>query len=82
VYYFRHDNSSYSTLRKCLNVFDFKNNFNKINQLDKHDDGYIFGIKDIHTISTTMRASKTKPELILSNYVMTKYRNALDFIPK
>jgi sulfotransferase len=71
-----------SDIYQFLNVFDFKNNFNKINQLDKHDDAFVFGIKDIHTISTTIKASKTKPELVLSNYVMAKYGNSLDFIQK
>ncbi len=71
-----------SGIYQFLNIYDFKHNFNKITQLDKHDDDLVFGIKDFHTISSTIEASKTKPELVLSNYIMTKYGNALDFVPR
>jgi sulfotransferase len=71
-----------SGIYEFLNIYDFKHNFSKIKQLDKHDDSKIFGIKDLHSISSSIKASKTKPELVLSNYAMTKYANALDFIPR
>jgi len=70
-----------SSIYQFFNVSDFKNNFSDIKQLDKYDDS-IFGIKDFHTISNTIKASKTKPELVLSNYIISKYGNALDFVPK
>ena len=70
-----------SSIYKFLGLEDFKHNFKQIKQLDKHND-YIFGIKNLHSISTSIKASKTKPELVLSDYAMAKYANALDFIPR
>ena len=70
-----------SGIYKFLGLKDFKHNFKQIKQLDKHND-YIFGIKNLHSISTSIKASKTKPELVLSDYVINKYKNALDFIPR
>jgi sulfotransferase len=71
-----------SGIYQFLDIYDFKHNFSKIKQLDKHDDSKIFGIKDLHLISSSIKASRTKPELVLSDYAMTKYANALDFIPR
>lgn len=71
-----------SGIYQFLDIYDFKHNFSKIKQLDKHDDAKIFGIKDLHSISSSIKASKTKPELVLSNYTMDKYKNTLDFIPR
>jgi len=71
-----------SGIYQFLDIYDFKHNFSKIKQLDKHDDSQIFGIKDLHLISSSIKASQTKPELVLSNYAMAKYANALDFIPR
>jgi sulfotransferase len=71
-----------SGIYKFLDIYDFKHNFSKIKQLDKHDDSKIFGIKDLHSISSSIKASKTKPELVLSDYAMAKYKNSLDFIPR
>ena len=71
-----------SGIYEFLDIYDFKHNFKRIQQLDKHDDNPVFGIKDLHSISSSIKASKTKPELVLSDYTMTKYKNALDFIPR
>lgn len=71
-----------SSIYQFLNVYDFKHNFSKIQQLDKHNDNLVFGIKDLHSISSSIKASKTKPELVLSDYVLGKYKNTLDFIPR
>jgi len=71
-----------SGIYQFINIYDFKHNFSEIKQLDKHDDNSVFGIKDLHLISASIKASKTKPESILSDYAMAKYKNALDFIPR
>ncbi len=71
-----------SGIYQFLDIYDFKHNFSKIKQLDKHDDAKIFGVKDLHKIETSIKASKTKPELVLSDHSMAKYGNALDFIPR
>jgi sulfotransferase len=65
-----------------LEIDNFQHNFKTIKQLDKHKDEILFGIKDLHKISSTIKASKTKPELVLSNYIINKYSNTLDFIPR
>jgi sulfotransferase len=70
-----------SKIYKFIEVENFIHNLNKIKQLDKHNDEWLFGIKDLHAIKPTIQASKTKPELVLSNYIIDKYKNALDFIP-
>jgi sulfotransferase len=71
-----------SRIYQFLDIYDFKHNFSKIKQLDKHNDNLVFGIKDLHKIETSIKASRTKPELVLSDYAMAKYANALDFIPR
>jgi sulfotransferase len=71
-----------SGIYEFLEIDDFKHNFANIKQLDKHNDSLVFGIKDLHTISSTIKPSQTKPERILSNYVLSKYSNVLDFIPR
>jgi sulfotransferase len=71
-----------SGIYSFLSIEDFKHNFSQIKQLDKHDDASLFGIKNLHSISSSIKASKTKPELVLSDYAMSKYANALDFIPR
>ena len=73
------------TLDKIYNFLGIENyihNLNNIQQLDEHDDFAIFGIKDLHAIKKSIQPSQIKPEIILSDYVINKYGNALDFIPK
>jgi sulfotransferase len=70
-----------SGIYQFLEIQDFKHNFSHIKQLDKHNDDLVFGIKDLHTISSSIKPSKTT-ETILSSYVLSKYKNVLDFIPR
>ena len=67
---------------KFLNIENFIHSFNKIKQLDKHKDFEAFGIKDLHTIKSSITPSQTKPNLILSDYTMTRYGSVLDFFPR
>jgi sulfotransferase len=71
-----------SNMYQFLEVEDFKHNFKNIKQLDKHNDETLFGIKDLHKIASTIKASKSKPDLVLSNYTINKYSNILDFVPR
>jgi sulfotransferase len=71
-----------SSIYQFLEIEDFKHNFSHIKQLDKHNDDSVFGIKDLHTIASKIKPSETKPETILSSYVLSKYKNVLDFIPR
>lgn len=75
-----HTQEVLSEIYNFLEVDNFHNNLNKIKQLDKHKDEDVFGIKDLHAISSSIRPSKTKPELLLSPYIMAKYQNCLDFL--
>jgi sulfotransferase len=63
-----------------LEIENFQHSFNNIKQLDKHNDMKAFGIKDLHTIKSSIQASKTKPDLVLSNYSKERYGSVLDFI--
>jgi sulfotransferase len=71
-----------SGIYEFLGIEDFKHSFNNIKQLDKHKDIEAFGIKDLHTIKSSIQASKTKPELVLSDYSMARHGSALDFLPR
>jgi sulfotransferase len=71
-----------SGIYQFLEIEDFKHSFNNIKQLDKHKDVEAFGIKNLHTIKSSIQPSKTKPELVLSDYSRTRYGSTLDFIPR
>lgn len=55
-------------------------NFNSIKEVDKHDDMAGYGIVGLHDVAKKLKAPSTKPEDSLSEYVMAKYKNALDFL--
>jgi sulfotransferase len=65
-----------------LGIDNFTHSFNNIKQLDTHKDIEAFGIKDLHTIKSSIKPSQTKPELVLSDYTMARYSHILDFLPK
>jgi sulfotransferase len=71
-----------TNIYEFLEIKDFKHSFNNIKQLDKHKDIEAFGIKDLHTIKSSIQPSQTKPELVLSNYSKDRYGCILDFIPR
>jgi sulfotransferase len=66
-------------IHQFIGVNSFEYNFENIKQLDKHID--YEGIKDLHTIQSKIHSNKIQPENFLSEYVINKYKNALDFIP-
>jgi sulfotransferase len=65
-----------------LGVDRYDHNFNSIVEVDKHDDLSGYGVIGLHDIKKKLSASKTKPEDYLSDYVIKKYGNALDFLWK
>jgi len=65
-------------IHQFIGVNSFEYNFENIKQLDKHID--YEGIKDLHTIQSKIHSNKTQPKLILSDYIINKYGNALDFV--
>jgi sulfotransferase len=73
---------SLNGIYKFLGVEEFKHSFNGIKQLDKHKDFEAFGINNLHAIKSSIQASKTNPELILSDYSKARHGSALDFLPR
>ena len=63
-----------------LGLKKIKNNFNNIVESDKHDDLLGYGVIGLHDIKKELAVAGTKPEDYLSEYVINKYKNALDFI--
>jgi hypothetical protein len=57
-------------------------NFKNVPQHDNSSDGDIFGIPTLHTIRPAIEKSKTDHYEILSDYVIEKYSNAMDFFTK
>ena len=63
-----------------LGLDRYAHDFNNIVEVDKHDDLSGYGVVGLHDIKKKLAASKTKPEDYLSEYVIQKYGNALDFL--
>jgi hypothetical protein len=69
-------------------IYDFlevdrqKNNFNSIKEADSHDDLSGYGIIGLHDVAKKLSKPTTKPEDYLSEYIIDKYKNALDFLWK
>lgn len=63
-----------------LEVPKKQNNFNKIIEVDKHDDLSGYGMLGLHDIGKKLSGPKTNPKDYLSDYVIQKYGNALDFL--
>ena len=62
-----------------LEIEHYEHDFENIPQFNNSDDEEEFGIPTLHTIRTKISASATKPEDVLSDYVIQKYSNAMDF---
>ena len=58
----------------------FEHNFNQIKALDNHDDLNGYGILGLHDVNKKLARPKTDPSELLSDYVIQKYGNALDFL--
>lgn len=63
-----------------LEVQPFVNNLSAISETDKHDDLGGYGLLGLHDLQSKLHSNKTKPEDYLSDYVIKKYKNALDFL--
>ncbi len=63
-----------------LEIDRYEHNFNSIKEVDAHDDVNGYGIAGLHDISSKLAKPDTKPEDYLSDFVMDKYKNALDFL--
>jgi sulfotransferase len=63
-----------------LGVNRFEYNFQNIKEVDKHDDLSGYGMVGLHDIKSELKNPNTKPADYLSDYVINKYKNALDFL--
>lgn len=57
-------------------------NFDAIKEVDKHDDVSGYGIVGLHDVAPKLAKPDTNPEKYLSDYIIGKYENALDFLWK
>ena len=65
-----------------LEIEHYEHDFENIPQHDNSEDEEEFGIPTLHTIRPQISKSLTKPEEVLSDYVIQKYSNAMDFFTK
>ena len=65
-----------------LEVKHYEHDFQNIPQYDNSQDKEEFGIPTLHTIRSQISKSTTKPEDVLSDYVIQKYSNFMDFFTK
>jgi hypothetical protein len=65
-----------------LEIEHYEHDFENIPQHDNSEDKEEFGIPTLHTIRPQISKSSTNPEEVLSDYVIQKYSNAMDFFTK
>jgi sulfotransferase len=63
-----------------LGLDRFEHNFNNIKAVDNHDDLSGYGMVGLHDVNKKLARPKTNPSELLSDYVIEKYKNALDFL--
>jgi sulfotransferase len=67
-------------LYEFLGLDSFEHNFNNIITLDNHDDLTGYGMLGLHDVGKKLTRPKTKPGDYLTDYVIQKYGNTLDFL--
>lgn len=65
-----------------LDIDYFEHDLKNIQQHDNSKDQEEYGIPTLHTIRSQIKKSSTNPEEVLSDYVIQKYSNAMDFFTK
>ena len=63
-----------------LGLDSFDHNFNNIKAVDNHDDLVGYGILGLHTVNKKLARPNTDPSELLSDYVIQKYGNSLNFL--
>jgi hypothetical protein len=71
-----------SNIYHFLEMEHYEHDFENIPQHNNSEDEEQFGIPTLHTIRPQISKSSTKPEDVLSDYVIQKYSNAMDFFTK
>jgi hypothetical protein len=62
-----------------LEIDNFEHIFNNFEWQQMPNEANVFGIKDMHSVKSSLEPSKTDTS-VLSEYVRNKYGNALDFL--
>jgi sulfotransferase len=63
-----------------LEIDRFENNFQSITQVDEHQDLAGYGLVGLHDVGPRLERPDTKITDYLSDYIIGKYKNALDFL--
>jgi hypothetical protein len=63
-----------------LGLERFDHNFKNIKAVDNHNDLAGYGVLGLHDVNKKLERPKTKVQDYLSEYVVAKYGNALDFL--
>lgn len=62
-----------------LEIEHYEHDFENIPQHDNSENKDEYGIPTLHTIRQKISKSSTNPKVVLSDYVIQKYSNAMDF---
>jgi sulfotransferase len=76
----KHPQIAMNKIYDFLGMEQYHHDFDNILPVDVEDDLAGYGFKDLHKIKPKITPSTTKPEEVLSEYVIQKYKNAIDFI--
>lgn len=71
------------TLNNIYNFLELEpitNNLNQIKAVDFHNDLDGYGIVGLHDVKPKIAKNKTNPSDYLSDYIIAKYKNGLDFL--
>jgi sulfotransferase len=63
-----------------LEIDRYSHDFDNIKEVDLHDDLVAYNLIGLHDINSKLEQPNTNPEDYLSDYVIAKYKNALDFL--
>lgn len=75
-------NKVISKVYKFLEIEFYEHDLTHIPQSNNFDEGKELGIPTLHLVHPTIKKSTTNPSHILSDYVIQKYANAMDFFTK
>ena len=63
-----------------LEVIKFDNDFDNIARINQQNDLAAYGISGLHNVRKKLKGSEVNVEDYLSDYIIGKYKNALDFL--
>jgi sulfotransferase len=63
-----------------LEISKFENNFKNIKRINFQNDFAAYGLLGLHDVANELKKPDTEPADYLSDYVISKYKNAIDFL--